>query len=241
MVQLTTRERVDAFWSQTLGVDSAALHSPGVHAQPNPPDRANWRGIYVLALGKAVNIFAPTDLLSTIEERARNYDVDDALDPDVWVSELGEVRSVLFGPSVHHYRDSPEGLSLFAAGRRINPRDSRALAALRAEIPHDEWSAAGFAGQPGLLFGLFDEDERMVAAANLTPGPDSATDIGVVVHPDARGLGHEMRLAATAALQALAIHGIARLRALAEDPTMCAVAQTLGFTEYGRNLVIYFG
>lgn len=238
MVQLTTRERVDVFWSQTLGVDSAALHSPGVHAQPNPPDRDSWRGIYVLAFDKAVNIFCPTDLLPAIQARTVDYDAEAALDPAVWKAELGSVRSVLFGPSVHHYRDTREGLAEIAAGRRINPRDAHALAALRGAVSHEEWSSAGFAAQSGLMVGLF-EGDHLIAASNLTPGPDAATDVGVVVHPLARGRGYEVRVAAAAALQAIAIHGVARLRALANDPTMLGVASTLGFTEYGRNLVIF--
>jgi GNAT superfamily N-acetyltransferase len=238
MVQLTTRERVDAFWSQTLAVDSAALHSPGVHARPNPPERSGWRGIYVLAFDKAANIFCPSDLLPAIRARAVDYDAEAALEPAVWRAELGTVRSVLFGPSIHHYRDTRDGLADFAAGRRINPRDAQALGALRGAVSHEEWSAAGFVAQSALLFGLF-EDDRLMAAANLTPGPDSATDVGVIVHPEARGRGYEARVAATAALQAIAIHGVARLRALADDPTMLAVASTLGFTEYGRNLVIF--
>src|SRR5215475_11272734 len=241
MVQLTTRERVDAFWSQTLAVDSAALHSPGVHARPNPPDRQGWRGIYVLAFDKAANVFAPTDLLPTIQARAVDDDAEAALDPLVWAAELGPVRSTVLGPSVHFYRDHADGLKAYASGRRINPRDAQALAALRGAVPHDEWEASGFTAQSGLLFGLFSDDGRILAAANLTPGPDSATDVGVVVHPEARGRGYDVQVAAAATLQAIAIHGIARYRALAEDPGALALATTLGCSEYGRSLVIYLG
>ena len=49
MVEITTRERVDAFWSSTLGVHVSDLHTPGIHVYPNPPQRELWRGIYVLA------------------------------------------------------------------------------------------------------------------------------------------------------------------------------------------------
>jgi hypothetical protein len=80
-----------------------------------------------------------------------------------------------------------------------------------------------------------------MAAANLTPGPDSATDVGLVVHPEARDRGFEVRVAAAATIQAIAIHGVARYRALADNPTQLAVASVLGFTEYGRSLVIYLG
>jgi hypothetical protein len=241
MVQLTTRERVDAFWSQTLAVDSAALHSPGVHARPNPPERSRWRGIYVLAFDKAANVFAPADLLPAISARAVDYDADAALDPTVWAAELGGIRSTVLGPSVHFYRDNADGLSAFAAGRRINPRDAHALAELRGAVPPADWEAASFTAQSGLLFGLFGDDGRILAAANLTPGPESASDVGMVVHPMARGRGYEVQVAAAATRQAIAIHGVARYRANAHDPAALAVAATLGYSEYGRSLVIYLG
>jgi GNAT superfamily N-acetyltransferase len=238
MVQLTTRERVDAFWSQTLGVDNAALHAPGVHVQANPPARAAWNGIYILAFDKAANIFAPPERLARMRDLVADLDAEQVLDPAVWTGLLGNVATVAFGPSVHHYCDDRTGLSELAAGRRINPRDAQALAALRGAVTNEEWSSAGFTAQSALLFGIFD-GERLVAAANLTPGPDAATDVGIVVHPDERGRGHTMRVAAAAAQQAIAMHGVARYRAMAASPDMLAVAATLGFEEYGRNLVLY--
>jgi hypothetical protein len=238
MVQLTTRERVDAFWAQTLGVDSAALHYPGVHAQANPPDRSGWPGIYVLAFDKAVNVFAPASLLATIAPRLTDLDADAALEPAVWTSILGGVTTVAFGPSIHHYRDDITGLAEAGNGRRLNPRDAQALAMLRGAVSPEEWSAAGFTAQSVLLFGRFD-GERMVAAANLTPGPDAATDVGIVVHPDERGHGYAAQIAATAAHQAITMHGVARFRAQVTHPELLSVATRLGFDEYGRNLVLY--
>ena len=89
-----------------------------------------------------------------------------------------------------------------------------------------------------MLFAIFDGD-RIVAAANLTAGPDAATDVGIVVHPDERGKGFAMQVRPLAARQALLMHGIARFRALATSSSTMAIAQKLGFEEYGRNLAVY--
>ena len=138
----------------------------------------------------------------------------------------------------HYYRDQRDGLDEVAGGRRINPRDADALAALRGAVHPLEWVTTGFTAQPAMLFGLF-EDEKMVAAANLTPGPDAASDVGFVIHPDARGKGYGLQIAATAARQAIMMHGVARYRALTTSPSTMAIADELGFSEYGRNLAAY--
>jgi GNAT superfamily N-acetyltransferase len=238
MVPLPVRERVDAYWCDTLAIDSVALHTPGVRAFPNPPQRLTWRGIYVLAMDKAATVFAPADLLPQVQGWVGDMDADSALDPAIWSNRLPGNVALIWGPGVHTYRDHADGLAEQAAGRRINPLDAQALGQLRGAIAPQEWSAAGFNAQAAMLFGLF-EGDRLVAAANLTAGPDAATDVGIVVHPDERGRGHAVRIAAAAAKQAIAMHGIARFRALADSRSMLAIAETLGFSEYGRNLVVY--
>jgi GNAT superfamily N-acetyltransferase len=237
MVQLTTRERVDAFWSSTLDVEVSDLHTPGVRVRPNPPDRATWRGVYVLAFEKAACVFAPDDLLEVAAACAVDNDAETVLEPQCWEDVLDDIQ-LAFGPVVHFYRDHRDGLDDLAHGRRINPQDSDALSSLRGAVAAEEWMSAGFTAQPAMLFGIF-EGDQMVAAANLTSGPDAATDIGVVIHPDVRGQGYAVKIAATAARQALVMHGVARFRALASSEAALSIAAELGFSEYGRNLALY--
>ncbi len=236
MVQLTTRERVDAFWAGRLGVDTRELHLPGVRVRPHPPAQAPWRGIYVMCFDDAACVGVPADRFDEISAMVADLDPLSLIEPETWRRLLGEDEA--YGPVLHFYRDDVNGLAEIAAGRRINPNDAGALTALRSAVSAQEWMLAGFLAQPAMLFGLF-EDDRMVAAANLTSGPDAATDIGVVLHPDVRGRGYAARLTATAARQALVMHGIARYRALATSPAAIAVAEGLGFGEYGRNIAVY--
>lgn len=238
MVQLTTRERVDAYWASTLGVDVAALHAPGIRVWENPNDRESWRGVYALAFGDAVSVFSPPDLRATVTAAMADHDASSVLEPKTWHDLLGAAVKVAFGPVVHHYRDSADGLAEIAKGRRINPRDAQSLAELRAAVSSDEWLAAGFTAQAAVLFGVF-EGDRLVAAANLTEGPDAATDVGIIIHPDARGKGYAMQVAALAARQALLMYGVARFRALATSHATLAIARKLGFVEYGRNVAVY--
>jgi GNAT superfamily N-acetyltransferase len=228
---------VDAFWSRTLAVEAEDLHTPGVRVLPNPPEREAWRGIYVLAF-EGTNVFAPADLVGTVRDAIHGHEPEALLEAKTWQAAMGDALRSAWGPVVHYYLDRRDGLEAVADGRRINPRDADALAVLRGVIPPREWLVTGFTAQTAMLFGLF-EAERMVAAANLTPGPDAATDVGFVIHPDERGKGYGLRIAATAAKQAIAMHGVARFRALTTSPSTMAIAGRLGFTEYGRNLAAY--
>lgn len=238
MVEPTFRERVDAFWSGTLGIGAAELHTPGTHVYPHPPQRELWRGIYVLDLDGAVTVFAPADYLDKVTTGTAGLDAEQMLTPATWYALLGDAVRAAYGPIEHNYLTDRTGLADIAGGRRINPRDAEALGALRGAVSAAEWAETGFTGQPAMLFGIFDGD-RMVAAANLTAGPEAATDIGIVVHPEARGRGLALQIVATAAKQAIAMHGIARFRALAYSKGTRAVANRLGFQPYGRNLAAY--
>ena len=139
---------------------------------------------------------------------------------------------------MHHYRDDPNGLEELSAGRRLATHDTQAIGELRSALPTPEWTSAGFADQPTVLYGIFDGD-HLVAAANLTSGPDAATDVGMVVHPQARGKGYGVQVAAAAAHEAIVTHGIARFRVLATSRPTLAIAAKLGFEPYGRNLTAY--
>jgi GNAT superfamily N-acetyltransferase len=241
MVELTTRERVDAFWSSTLGVTASDLHTPGTRVYPHPPQRELWRGIYVLAFDEAYSVFAPGDLVGGVRRVTADYDGEMLLDAKTWEALLGDHMRSGYGPILHHYLTDAKPLAPIAAAagaRRLNPGDANALSRLRGSVSQAEWTETGFAGQPALLFGIFDGPDLM-ACANLTPGPDAATDVGIVVLPAARGQGLAMKIVAVAARQAILMHGIARFRALTRSAGTLAVAHRLGFEPYGANMAAY--
>lgn len=243
MVEQKTRERVDEFWASTLVAPIGELHADGVRVRVNPPSRDTWRGIYVLGLPAAgaspsVTVFTPADHLDKVSAAVAGLGAQELLEGKTWLDILGTAVQTIFGPVRHFYLDSAAGLAELAEGRRLNPTDSDALSALRSALPAQEWLVAGFTAAPAMLFGIF-EQETLVAAANLTSGPDAATDVGVIIHPNARGRGLGTRIAALAARQAITMHGVARYRALSATPSTVAIADRLGFKEYGCNVVAY--
>lgn len=238
MVLPTTRSRVDASWSKTFDLDPVELHRPGVRVREHNTPRTAWRGLYVLSVDESVFVFTPADLTEPISRALTGVDANTALVPEWWRGVFADPAVRVLGPSVHHYLDDGTGLAAHAAGRRLNPLDSAALNALRGAVDVREWQHAGFDEEAPMLFGLFEGDE-LAAAANLTPGPAAASDVGVLTRQDRRGRGYGTALAATAAKQAIGLYGVARYRSLDTDIASLAVARRLGFTEYGRNLAIH--
>ena len=243
MVQLTTRERVDAFWSSTLGVDAADLHTPGVTCRSSTRrERVDWRGIYVLALRQGCLRLRPGRTCSrTITAAVAEHDAESLLEPTTWRTILGDqVQIGVRAGAALLPRRRVDGLDELAAGRRINPRDAEALAELRGAVRSEEWASAGFTAQPAMLFGIFDGD-RLVAAANLTAGPDAATDVGIVVHPEARGQGlrradrRARRPARRCSCTAWLDSGRSTIEPVHAWPSPTRWASS----EYGRNLAVY--
>ncbi len=194
----------------------------------------------MLAFDHSACVIAPADLLETVSTAVAGTQVSELLQPDTWRTVAGLTVRSAQGPLVHYYRDDLDGLDEHSAVRLIGSDDTDAMAELRSAVPGEEWASAGFAANPPVSFGIFD-DGRAMAAANLTAGPDTATDIGIVVRPEARGHGYGVQVTAAAARHAVAAHGIARFRVLESSTSTTAIAEALRFAPYGRNLTVYLG
>jgi RimJ/RimL family protein N-acetyltransferase len=96
---------------------------------------------------------------------------------------------------------------------------------------------SGFAERVERCF-VVEEAGRIVAASNLTPWRNEPTDVGVLVDPAFTGRGLGTKVAARAAAVAVQTAGICRYRALEPNAPSLRIATKLGFTPYGRNLVL---
>ena len=85
---------------------------------------------------------------------------------------------------------------------------------------------------------MVEQDGQIVAASNLTLWRGEVVDVGVLVDPAVAGRGLGTRVAAVAADAAFQTAGICRYRALETNAPSLRIAEKLGFTPYGRNLVL---
>ena len=138
---------VDAYWSDAFGIPIADLHSPGVRVHPHRADRAAWRTVYVLVLGDAASVFAPDALCgplsAALPRMLAGQSVQTILDPALWRAVLGDHATSVLGPAVHLYLTDRSSLAGLAEGRRLNPGDTTALAALRSSVAAEEWEQIG--------------------------------------------------------------------------------------------------
>src|SRR5688500_15680935 len=115
MIEQSTRDRVDAFWSSTMATSVAELHSAGARVRVNPPGRAAWRGIYVLGF-EGATVYAPADRRDEVEAAVAGRDADALLESMTWQQILGAAAFAVFGPAQHYYLDSGDGLAQIAEG-----------------------------------------------------------------------------------------------------------------------------
>jgi len=167
----------------------------------------DYPAVYVLILGRSVVVSSPAE------------------------PPAGGLVKVL-GPSVHSYLDTRP--ALVPGGVREASYDE--LEPLRAVCGEDNWQESGFAEEPERCF-VIEQDGKIVAASNLTPWRGEAVDVGVLVDPAAAGRGLGTSVAAKAADLAVRTFGICRYRALEANGPSLRIAEKLGFTSYGRNLV----
>jgi GNAT superfamily N-acetyltransferase len=168
----------------------------------------DYPAVYVLILGRSVIVSSPAD------------------------PPAGELAKVL-GPSVHSYLDTRPAM----AADGVREASYEELEPLRAAGGEDNWQESGFAEKPERCF-VIEQNGKIVAASNLTLWRGEAVDVGVLVDPTAAGRGLGTRVAAAAADAAIQTAGICRYRALETNAPSLRIAEKLGFTPYGRNLVL---
>lgn len=218
---------VDEYWAGVFGCPVGQLWSPGCSVSAS-----DMPGVYVLVHGDSCRITAPAAWVPTLVDLTWAMTAAEALQPGRWL-ELLAPGTVVHGPSVHAYlastADLPDPDDVVEVGHD-------ALTDLRAACPRTEWGEGGF-GDTGRFFGLY-RVGTLVAAGNLTDWRDVPSDVGLVTHPDHRGHGYGLRVAAHAARTAVADAGIARYRALAANLASRRIARRLGFVDYGGYLMI---
>ena len=225
-----------AAWADGLGCDPRLLGEPGAHLVPGGPGLRDLHGVYMAGVGAAVLVFCPAWLRSRAAAVLEAASPGEMFTAGTCAAIAGIDAAGVLGPSWHGFTDSahftPAGP---AAGRRLDHGDPL-LAELREACGEADWAEGGFAHPDGVIYGI-DQDGRLAAAGNLTSFRGHPADVGLLTRPAARGRGLARQIAGQMNGDALPTAGLIRYRALVTNSPSLAIAQSLGFTGYGRNLL----
>jgi len=231
------REIVDSYWESRLGVARSVLRSGGLHVVS--ADSGSNETMSFL-LDQTCIVAVPFGEVEAARQALTGLDAQAAFTTGA-LRALVETEALIDGPSCHHYvsertfRGLPDDAAL-----PVDGRDDSLLVFLKANDLAD-WAESGFPLEPSSAdavttkFWVLREDEQIVAAGNMTEWRGLPADVGVLTHPAHRGRGLAGRLVGAMVSAMLPTVGVVRYRALASNHRSLAVAQRLGFEQYGQD------
>jgi RimJ/RimL family protein N-acetyltransferase len=221
---------VERAWAGLLGVGEQSLWR-GVHVSGHA-GLGDYPGIVVAARDSGCHVSLPSRFPAEEAESLAGQEVSRLIDASFWRTLPATSDRDVLGPSIHAYTDEDPG-----APASVALVDAGTLTTLRDAVPAEEWREGGFDDDAEVFFAV-EADGRVAAAANLTSFAGGPTDVGVLVHPQARGTGLGALVGRAAASYAVREHGIARWRARTDNVPSRRTAARLGFEAYCRQLAV---
>ena len=208
--------RVLEAWSGRLGVALEALDRDGTVVVPDPREHAAARRATLQTVRGTFVLAAPGDIVAASTDPA-GYEADVA---------ARQHDNALF----HYLATSPGEPD--ARVRTVNGADRKLLEELHRAAPSDEVEEADVDVDHPLAVGIV-ESGRLVAIASLLDEGEKAVDVGVLVHPDARGRGLGAAVVNEVARRATRDGLLVQYRCATENHASARLAQRCGFAAWG--------
>lgn len=231
------RALVDTEWEARLGVERSVLRSGGVHvvaAGLGANDAMSF------LLDETCIVVVPADEVESATAALAGLEARAAFTADALRTLVGSDAQV-DGPSWHGYADARSFLGTADDSAQPVDGDETTLLAFLDGNHLADRAESGFprvvcsADPETTRFWIFREDDRVVAAGNMTDWRGLPADVGVLTEPSQRSRGLARRLVGTMVADALPAVGVVRYRALASNVASLALAERLGFEPYGQN------
>jgi RimJ/RimL family protein N-acetyltransferase len=229
--------RIDAYWSETLGVDVTSLSPERAVVVAHGKSLDGYNGIYALAVGDGCTVSAPATRVEACRGALAGLTAVQVFDADLLVNICGEAVEQVIGPASLSYADASDIRPVAGEARMLTPADTAALRDLQEAAGEPEWLYSGIEFERTPIFGRF-EGTVLTAAASYQPWGDDILHLGVVTHPAFRRRGHGRDAASAAAADGLRQGRIMQWQTLLSNVPSISIARGLGFVEHVRSIAV---
>ncbi|MDF1701841.1 MAG: GNAT family N-acetyltransferase [Planctomycetota bacterium] len=233
----------DRWWAGDFACRPEALRPEIPHVQAHAGRMTAAPGIWILLVGPAPLVSAPSAAVDSIADRARGWSRARVMDPAALAKDVEHLEvGTIVGPAFIGY-GTAETLDLAQArgARVLTPTDEAAVARLRAACADEAWEHGGSDARAVPTFGCFDERGELLALAGYRTWAQEIAHLSIVAAPEHQGRGHASSAVACAAQHALEAGLLPQYRTLAANAPSMGIARKLGFECYGYSVFIRLG
>jgi RimJ/RimL family protein N-acetyltransferase len=115
--------------------------------------------------------------------------------------------------------------------------DELALHRLEMACDQTEWEHSTIVWGQSPVFGCL-VGEEVAAAGTLRPWGEGILSVGIITHPAHRGKGYAHAVVSSMSAYGLAQGAVLRYQTLQANISAVAIAQALGYQEYGQTLAV---
>ncbi|HVN38116.1 MAG TPA: GNAT family N-acetyltransferase [Myxococcota bacterium] len=237
MQPTTTTERIDAHWSQFLGVPPSALRDAGVRVTAHER-LGDYRGVWFFVRGRSAVVSAPAGWVARLSRHCASAAAEELLSRSYVTRALEPSAGTIVGPSFQGWLPHDRFQPLSADDvRPLSDSGADSIRAVQSSCSQEEWEHGGIESAGAEIWAAF-EGARVVALGQLRVHFDGAVDPCVITHPQHRGRGHASRVVSALAKQALSARQLVLYQTLLSNAPAIAIALRLGFEPYATLLAV---
>jgi GNAT superfamily N-acetyltransferase len=237
MAAAATTALVDAQWAAILGCSVDDLCRPQTLVVPQGT-LAGYQGVMVLRRGAACIVSVPLTIADAMRQRIAGRTADQVFDVSCLVGLFGNTVERIVGPAWQGYADSLDFQPADTRGTHLlQLGDEEALRRLAQACDQTEWEHSAIVWGKAPIFGCFAGND-LVAGGILDHWGARVLSAGIITHPAHRGRGYGRAVVSAMTVYGLSQGAALRYQTLQANTASMAIAQALGYREYGRTLAV---
>ncbi len=235
----THEQRIESYWADFFGVPAKLLASDDLYLVPHCALR-DYDGAWIFRHEKADIISLPPQMIDLISKDVVGLDRQRLMAQD-FLERLFPTRIERFvGPA---YQGSVSVLEFKSmnthSASRLKKKDAGKLKSLASACGKEAWGHASIDFSDDHLF-VCEKGGIIVAAANFKHKSPTTVAIGIATHPEHRGKGYAKSAASAAIQNAHELGYLVTYQTLENNLGSIAVANSLGFKQFGQSMAVRF-